>query len=264
MRTTKPQVGSPVAPFISDVDLWSTILDMVADYQSGGAMNKNPKGGSFAAGAIVVVNDEDDQIPAGELRQLSGLTNQESYILADDAFRRSTVNSPAFTLTDPVWHTGIDNVVLMHKNVLPHSTGVARSARLVAAPITNAPEELTEVGWVMVDPLDPVRLKYCKTSGIYRVLGWFKLDGLAAPQDNIVVIDTQEKQNIWMYELTQDSLAPNDTSAKLLDLEETVFAANIKLWDPQSLMDDQSTGDRGYCLHLGNKFLAIQAVCDVP
>ena len=255
---SKPVDGRPVFPFLSDTEMWSQILDMLGQWMD---QNKIDKSDNAASCSISISNETGSPILAGQLIQLSTLKVQ---VLAEASLPEELIRNipftPIFTVTDPVWHTAIDRIVIASKSIDDDFSGPISTDRLLPVPITNVPAAAGP-GWVMPDPTDPTKLKFCKTSGIYRVVDWYDRSG--DTEDCMAVVDTQEKQTFWRYELTENSLAPADTTAKLLDLEGTDFSAGntIELSDPDLLMDDQVTGNKGWCIHVGNKFYAIQAVC---
>lgn len=66
---------------------------------------------------------------------------------------------------------------------------------------------------------------------------------------------------LWRYALTEDSQAPAATTATLKTLDTATDAGAISLRDPELIVDDQETGDTGYCIEQGGRYYAIQAVC---
>jgi hypothetical protein len=233
------------------------MLAMLAEWQD---KNSRPRLNQSLRSGIGVLNDSEFPIPRGELRQLKELQNQE---LAVEDFNEELflgmVNSPVFTVEDPVWHSKIDNLVVITRDLDVEDVGAFRSARYQSVSITNTPPSEIQAGWAMPDPDNPKLLKFCKTSGIYRVVGWF--DCSNGDTENIAVVDTQDSQNLWRYRLNESSKAPDVTTAKLYDMNDVLFALEINLSDPDGFMDDQAPGDKGFCIYASGEFYAIQAAC---
>jgi hypothetical protein len=157
--------------------------------------------------------------------------------------------SPLVNCIEPTWHTAIDKIVIAAEPIPDTEFGIAVVAGVC---VIKAPSAGSD-SFVMINPSTTYEMKGGGESGIAKVLAEIDTD--------YVLANFGERQNLWSYELTQDSRAPSATSAKLLNLDGTEYASTITLTDPDGLMDDQVSGDQGFCLQIGNEFYAIQAVC---
>lgn len=153
-----------------------------------------------------------------------------------------------FTLGNPTWHTNIHRLVVCAEPIPDGERGVVVVAGfcLVAMTATAASSD-----YVMISSTNTSKVTGA-SAGIAKLYASFNGYGL---------VNLGDRQPLWRYELTQDSQAPSTTTAKLIDLDGTTFATSINLTDPDSLMGDQVSGNDGWCIHSGNKFYAIQAVC---
>jgi len=151
----------------------------------------------------------------------------------------------------PHWHDDLKHIGITIDGIAKDSTGDLLLYGLTLARVTVTDDDHTHV---MQDPEHPERL-VSSTGGLGRIL-WAKTDVEYAA---ILWGDTQ---NLFRYELTENWQS-GGTEAKLLNLgsNDAIGDERITLTDEEGLMDDQSSGDRGYCLMVANKFIAIQAVC---
>lgn len=182
----------------------------------------------------------------GELLQIDAMTQPSA------ALARTFHASPTMTAIEPIWHTNIDNLIVT--NDLPANHTMAYRPQSWATVKVTVVRDSDR--WVMVDPLFPER---CITSdaGIYKILGVDKTNNLAT-------VDLTQSQPIWHFELTQDPQThPLTTTAKLLRLDGDAYADEVDLTDRTGLLAavSASTGTQGQCLHVGNKFVVIDAVC---
>ncbi|OUV20036.1 MAG: hypothetical protein CBC48_21265, partial [bacterium TMED88] len=107
---------------------------------------------------------------------------------------------------------------------------------------------------VFVDPSTTTEAK-TSYSGFARVLS-----GVTVGSDEFALACVGDRCDLWRYTLTQDSQAASATTATLKDRRGNTYGT-INLLDPLSLMDDQSSGDSGWCIACGNEFEAIQGPC---
>lgn len=160
---------------------------------------------------------------------------------------------------DPVWHTSIAKLVILAEPIPDGKRGVAVvSGECIIKLSSSDPTH----PFVM---LDPENINKCKTSwsGIARVHELILGDD---PEDDDEIVyalaNFRDECNRWKYELTEDSQTPATTTAKLLDRRNVEFTTEpINLSDIDGLMDDQESGDRGWCDLCGNDFESIQAFC---
>lgn len=160
----------------------------------------------------------------------------------------SVPGSMAFEVDDPTWHTDIARLVVLAEAIPDGERGTAVISGVCLAATTG-----TDNQFVMIDPASTNAFKTAD-AGVARVL--HKISG-----EDYTLICLGHNQPLWRYELNENSLAPSDTTVDLVGLDGTVFSTAVELSDPLSLMDDQVTGDEGFCIHVGNKFYAIQGPC---
>ena len=249
----KPQPGEPAFPFLGDTEMWSTLIEIIAKYRAGdfGARKQSGRSPVTIRGRnarVAVSGSGDSAIIAKSTLQVLGDIGSPP-MTSSDVLKRLFEKKPTFELVDPVWHTSIDKVFPVPRDVPPNTTVPFYSQRYIVA---DVPGITVTDRYVMVDPDEPTALKGSGESGIYGVMG--------ISHDDVAILDTRDSQPIWRYEMTAASGAPGDTAANLQTMEGTTFGA-IQLSDPLGLMDDQANTDLGYCLHVGNKFYAIQGVC---
>lgn len=163
------------------------------------------------------------------------------------------IDNAAFSVQSPAWHTSIDSIAVCGESTPTSERGLAIIAGVCLVKLDAAPA--SGHTHVFVDPTTPNRCKP-SYSGFAKILA-----AITVGADNYAFVSLGDHQNWWRYELTQASQAPSTTTAKLLDLTDTQYAASINLKDPDSLMSDQTTGDKGYCVNIGNDFYAMQATC---
>ena len=241
----RPSPGDPIGPVVYNAKTWSKILNILAAWDAGrlGTGPKKRKSGlksSIAAKAVSDVDRGSIQVLTMSGDPIAGLS---------DSMRNIVEKRPVFTAGDPVWHSNIDNAVVMQRSVNADWASTVGSAKYITVDL-----DATDAGkqWAMIDPDDPTTLK-AATGGIFKVM-----KGYAGSR---ALLDTQQSQRIWRYELNENSQAPATTDAKLVNLDGTTFATSINLSDPLSLMDDQTANAVGFCWHIGNEFYAIQGPC---
>lgn len=157
----------------------------------------------------------------------------------------------------PTWHTAIARTVVLAGPIPDSEPGqaIVSGMCLVALSDSDAAHR-----FVMIDPTDTKMFKTAN-SGIGRLLAIIPEDTPSDPAIEYGLVILGDTQNLWRYKLTQASQAPSVTTAKLYDRDGTEFAASINLSDPESLMDDQTTDDTGWCIQCGEDFEAIQGPC---
>lgn len=242
MIVKKPRPGSKYRPE-KDSRLWSQIIDVVNAY-SAGRLTKSPrhKGSAFTIKGIT-----NRVMAKGDI---AAATNQ------GNAFPTST-SHPKVKLEDVDWHTNIANIVIAQSPAI--AIGQAIEIEATTWTVVNLSESVSEANmqhfrYAMPNPEDPVRLK-AAASGIYEIVFYLSADK--------AVVNTMRSQPLWRYELTEDWNSSNEAEAKLFDIDYNDFTVSkrVTITDTDGFMDDQEQGDRGMCVHTGNKFHAIQAVC---
>ena len=164
------------------------------------------------SGEIIAVpsieNITEDQLEVGTMNQLGDVFEPDAAV--DEDLKMIFYNQPKFESTDPVvWPDVLKSPVLLNIAVNPESTGMVRSARYVVVDVTIVKEEDK---YVMPDPVDPTKLKTAD-AGLYRIVGIW-------PEDNKALVDTQESQPMWRFELPGSySGTPPVSQAKLLRLD---------------------------------------------
>lgn len=219
---------------------WNKVIDRLESRTAGAAA------GGFAMSRVecAIKNTSGNNREIGEVLAIDGWDGP------DGANPFEIPVNVVYTCIDPVWHTSISRLVILAEPIPDDGYGTAvLSGHCMAALSSGTSSDQ----YVMLDPSNVNKLKGT-TGGVGRLLA--KLSG-----GNYGLVNFRDASNLWRYEMTQASQAPAVTTAKLLDLAGTQFAASINLTDPDSLMDDQVIADKGWCTHAGNLFIAQQAPC---
>ena len=252
-----PAVGDNLVEFTGNVPMWKHILRMLAEWQAGelGGNNSVTQVGKRTGSQVIIKNDSTSTIPAGTIVQLGSLVDYGTTVT--DVGEEMTRRSPIWGVTTAVWHTAIDKLCLLEQPLPPDTTTVARRRRLYVMPIIQVK---SGDSYAMPDPSNMTRLRSAD-AGVYKILGTYSIDSNAV---QYAVLDTYESQTLWRVELTQDhQAAPLTTTCKLLRLDGDEFSTGdtIEMSDPDDLFDTLVTGDKGWVIHVANKFYAIQAPC---
>lgn len=248
MLYNRPRPGQEL-DLIDRADIWSDIVDLINAYKTG---RLDPVGYEPDRERLIhLENTSGYDRMAGVLQQIDPFTEP------DEATEDLFIESPVGETSDPVWHTAIDNLVVVPSDVLEN--GVFSYPSLSWAVVVVTDQVDVDDRWVMVDPAEPTKMKTAD-AGIYRIIGYV---GEGEDTEKRAIVDLTQSQTLWRYELTDDSNAPDATDAKLLRLDGTEFSSGsvTEISDPDGLMDDQVAGDKGFCIHAGNKFYAQTAVC---
>lgn len=240
-----PQPGTDAEGTLLNSALWGVLVEMANAYQNNRLAP--PAEASSIAGKVIYENDSGSAILAGQLAHGQSLT---ALATSDDEVGWFTNTEPYFEMIDPVWHTGIDNIVPVQRDVPDGQTYDHPPSYFGTVLVTQVK---TTDRYVMIDPANPIEMKTAD-AGIYRLLGY---DGQGR-----AVVDFRDSQPFWRYKLTQASQQPAVTTAKLVRVDGDEYSSTaINLSDPLGLMDDQTTDAEGWCIHIGNEFHAIQAPC---
>ena len=235
MSDLKAKVGQPVT-----ADKWNRIVDRLPSTTAG-----NPAGG-FAMSRVecLIKNSSGADRDIGELLSISGFDGPDGSNIYEVA------KHAVYTAINPGWHGSINRIVVLAEPIPDGEYGRAVISGQCIVKITAGSG--TDP-YVMIDASS---VNECRgsTGGMGRLLCVFDQPGYC-------MVNWRDGSNLWRYELTQDSQAPLGTTAKLLRLDGFLYADEIGLLDPQSLMDDQVDGDGGLCVHTGNTFTAIQGPC---
>lgn len=246
---SKPSPNQDAAPFLASATMWSLIIDMLTEWRSGKFTQQPQRPGGKKTAPRVKRNDTN--LRAAMVIQQVDSVEDPALGTSDTELLRQASKNLILKVKDPVWHTAIDNLVIPKSPIRNDVLSTVYSSRYAVLPVSGT---ASGRGYAMIDPTTTTTLK-ASTSGIYKIVTTL------SDANSTSIVDLWQSQPLWKYELTQDSQAPSDTTAKLLMLDNTQFAASINLSDPDSLMSDQVSGDKGWCIHCGNKFYAIQAVC---
>lgn len=244
MGYARPKAGQPRAPLLKSAGFVGDVVDVVNDYKRSGSSSRDES----SERRIWIENGSGSDRTTGEILQISSMT-QPSAAISEGFYQ-----SPTMTAIDPVWHTSMDNLFVVHAAVLDGEVIAYHPRRwaMVIVTIMSASDR-----WVMPDPTTPHRMK-TSTSGVWKILG---LD----TTNNRAIVDMTQSQPLWRYEITEDWQTSGTTTAKLLRLDGTEFASSVEIGEPDPtpghLMSDQVTGDKGYCVQVGNLFIPQQAVC---
>lgn len=219
---------------------WNGIVDRLPSTRQG-----NPAGSRLLNRVEVrVKNDTANNRDIGEVMAISSFDGPTGSVIFE------ILDNAVYKCVSPVWHTSIARLVILAEPIPAGEIGIAVLSGHCIVSLTSGAD--TDQ-FVMIDPSS---LNKCKgtTSGIGRLLA--KLSG-----GNYGLINFRDECTLWRYELTQASQAPAVTTAKLVDQAGNTFHTTMNLSDPLSLMDDQVTGDKGWCFQCGNLFQAIQGPC---
>lgn len=235
MSDLKARSGQPIT-----ARKWNMVVDRLDSRTAGSAA------GGFGMSRVecFIKNTSGNNRDIGEVLAI------DSWDGPDGANVFEVPTNVAYTAVDPVWHTSISRLVILAEPVPADGYG---RAVLSGHCVVSLSAGSGSVQYVMLDPTAINQLKGA-TGGVGRLLA--KLSG-----GDYGMINFRDDSDLWRYEMTQASQAPATTTAKLLGIDGTEFAASINLTDPENLMDDQVIADTGYCHHVGNKFIAIQAPC---
>lgn len=239
----KPVKGSKDA-FHRDTQVWSQIIDTVnyvqgrladpnssdiADFQVFGVAHK-----SLEVGSCVALE------PTGTGMDYAG----------------EIISNVSTNMVDVEWHSNIGQVVLVQEPASSENEAVnIITGQFCRAATSNAVGPTISAGkrYAMPDPEDPSKLKI-SASGMFEVV---YMAGA-----NHAIVNIYRNQPYWMYELSS-SFEDGEATARLIDIDDEEFevGSNTTITDHLGLMSDQGVGDKGICLHAGNKFHAIQAAC---
>jgi len=245
MTYPSPQQGGD-ANVIRSATVWRDLLAMRKWWKSRrGGTSLGTSTGRDREGGIYVRNDYGRDLRIGELVQCDSTTQP-----ADSALNEAYAISPIIHGDYPTWHTNIGNIVVANSAV--EDGALFRLPNKNWATVRCAGQIGSSGLYVMPDPDFPHRALRC-SSGIFRVIGYDATNDLAT-------VRIGQSQPLWRYELTQDSQAPNDTTATLKTLDGATFG-DINLKDPLSIGEDDLSGYEGYCIHVGNEFHIASGPC---
>lgn len=216
---------------------WNELVDRVQGTASGFS-----PGGNVLRSLVRIKNMSGSDRDIGEILVLDewdGPDGTSAYDIPENI---------RFTAIDPVWHTKIAKAVVLAEPIADGEPGIAVVRGICVIKCNEADE-----GYAMIKK-DTINEFAAADAGIARVLA-------RVESSEYCVADFRSEQNLWQYELNESSQAPDDTTAKLVKLDGTEFADEVEISDPLSLMDDQGSGDTGFCILSGDKFHAIQAPC---
>lgn len=222
---------------------WNQLVDRLPGSESGFGASL----GSVSRVLALVRNDSGQDIDIGEALAI------DDYDGPDDTAIYDVPWAAEFVGVLPVWHTKISRIAIAAAPVPDGDRGpfVLSGMCLVRIETYRSADE-----FVMIDPASPYRFS-TGGAGLGRILA-----PIPSEEDTqYAMINFRDGDNLWIYELTEDSQAPSDTDAKLFTLSGTEFTSSINLSDPLGIMDDQISGQKGFCIQTGNKFYAIQGPC---
>ena len=260
---SKPNVGDPVHPFVSDTALWSVLIDIIGAWNRGEIQVGTTAGRKRRQYCTLIGQnrDPDETYLAGTLHSLEEIVDP---VFADEpAFRKLAIQYPQFFLRQldfaaRDWQLWLPTSVVLYRNIAPETQGPARSSRYVPAMINglekwsqqwSANQLALEGLYASPDPSNAGQLK-AATAGIYRILDVFP--------DGTGILDTVDSQRLWRYKLTQNEARPNpgEYSMDLADpADNETFASAVNVFFPAGI--DGSEGDSGYCLQAGKRFFAL-------
>tara|TARA_A100001391_G_scaffold145882_2_gene103494 strand:+ start:275 stop:982 length:708 start_codon:yes stop_codon:yes gene_type:complete len=235
MSDLKVRAGDPI-----QAGKWNRVVDRLENTTSGNAA------GSFSMSRVECLIKN----ASGNNRDIGELLAIDSFDGPDGSNIYEIPKSVVYSCIDPVWHTSISRLVVLAEPIPDEGYGRAVLSGQCVVRLSSGDDTKQ---YVMIDP-DAVNECIASTAGIGRLLAKFD-------EGDFALVKFRDGADLWRYELTEDSNAPSTTTAKLVTLGGTDFADEIDLSDPLSLMDNQIDGDKGFCIHVGNEFHAIQGPC---
>lgn len=232
MSDLKVRKGEPVY-----AEGWNKLVDRVELSTQGSPASLS----ALPAWTVQVNNGSGRDFDLGEVFYVDGYDGPtDRYNIAGD-FELDVIT--------PIWHTKIANPLVAAEPIPNGERGLAVLSGLCILSVDS-----TSTGThAMIDPANPEKCKLA--SGGFAAV-------LRRVDTSLALAVVGKVQPLWRYKLTEDSLAPSTTTAELYTLDGTKYSTTtIELSDPDQLMDDQVTDNMGWCLHCGNTFQAIQAVC---
>ena len=245
MRYPKPQAGQSL-DFIKKAQVWADIFEMLNAWKSGQFTGRRGNQATEER-SISIVNSTGSDRAIYEVMQVDRIEVGDMPASAvKDAFHAY----PTLKAVNPVWNVKMDNLTIV--------PGVATNGIFAWQPRTWGTVAVTVVEstdtHVMLDPGSLNKMRTSDT-GPWKILA---LDTV----NNLATVSFSGGSNLWRYVLSSNSAAPDTTAAKLRRLDGDDFSTTtINLEDSLSLMEDQVIADEGFCIHVGNKFFAIQAPC---
>ena len=224
------------------------LIRLLNDYHSGKLTNRPPTE-VFEPNRIWIENEAGD-IDAGQVLQIDSMSQPDSTTV------EGFFESPTMSAIAPVWHTAIDNLVVVNQSVPGAAMFPYPQRNWVAVPVVIV--EDTD-RYVMLDPANPKDLKTCDA-------GLWKIVGLDLENAKAVIDLTQSKQR-FRFKLTEDAQThPDTTEAKLLRWDgDDITEGNdrIQLTDHDGLLSDAgATVDTlGKCELIGNLFVPYDVQC---
>ena len=224
------------ASFITDHVIWKDIFEMLSQWRNGDFSKTTS---ARRSGTIQILNNTGRDVEAGEMLQISGMTQP-----ADSSLGIGTNYSPIMSAVEPVWHTAIDNIILadgpvpqdQYFSYHPRRFGIVSCSGGFGGPQR----------YIMPDPANP-KFGFRSSSGIFRILGYDATNEFA-------IVDLHREQTLWRCEYLENSQAPSSTTAKLLSIGDQEFSDDVEIEDPDSVADDAVTGYKSYCIQIGNEF----------
>lgn len=234
MSDLKVSKGQPVT-----ADKWNRVVDRLPSTIQGFGV-----GGSGVVRAEVRIKND-----SGSDRDLGELLVIDDYDGPDGDSVYQIPKAIEFSCIDPVWHTKISNLVVLAEPIPDGGRGQAVLSGLCVVKLSDDTEDQD---FVMIDPEN---LNECLPSsgGIGRLL---QMVG-----ETHAIVNFRDASNLFRYELTEASQAPDDTDAKLLRLDGTELSNAITLSDPEEMTEGKGSGYKGFCLLIGNKFHDIAGPC---
>jgi len=235
-----PVAGSKIGPFIRNSKMWRDIIDVTNDARQA---NRGETGTLVGGWNIQVYGKSTESLERGQLLHFAPNTTH-TYSGFADKF------APRVLLEAPLWHSKIDHVYPIPSSFEKAKTSIVTPGHLMLAKCNVVS---TDHEFCMIDPSNPSQLKTA-TAGVFGLV--------ADVGDGLAVIDGTRSHYGWRFELTAAlSGAPGTASAKLINWDGTEFAASCTITDKDGAFTGMSSGEVGYCMHVGNEFIATQAPC---
>lgn len=242
MVHVKPVTGQKVIDFVADKPLWSDIIDMLDWWHKERVESALPGG----TGKCLPIgwNDNAGGMLPGQIAYVDS-TVQPS---VDSIPIENLKQRPIFKLVSPVWHNKIDKVVVLHKSILEYNVANILGPRIL--PALGTVVDPTDK-YVMVDPLDPTKLK-TSTSGIFGLVGTLEYGG-----DTVLIVDTSVNQPVWLF-TTLDAPSGGFCPADLKRGDGIVYG-EVVISDPLNTLSGatEESPKTGLCMQVGNFFVAL-------
>lgn len=234
----KPLAGDPANLILSE-SFQGALVDVVNAYNRG-ELTKKPQD-LRKQNVVMVKNETENDIEPGQ-----ALSVDQTLPSVGSGLLVSYLNNPLVYGSELEWHTNIAEFAIATQTILAGQIGPAAFKDWGRVKANTASE--SDGDWLMHDPDDPKQFKR-STGGIAKVI-------TADATTGECLANFDEQQRFWRYELTED-VSNLVGVGDLIDLDGNVYASNTNF---RFTSNEQKIGTKGFCLHTGNNFDAVEAV----